>query len=238
MSDYGLSTQQLAVICALSSGVTMAAAAEQAGVHRNTINNWRRNSPPFQHGLAHAQYDRAQLFREKIEERIDLALKTIDEILADPKAPASIRLKAALAIITVASTPPAPKKQIELDIEKIVIQKSPPQTVTEDQLAPAPLVHNNAQPAPAPTAAPCPTLQPQIVHKDAQSTPAEVPVHPSAAISQNPPVVHKDAQSQPSSAQLPYRRESPKIGRNQPCPCGSGRKYKTCCLDKRLPAAA
>src|SRR4030042_2863298 len=23
-----------------------------------------------------------------------------------------------------------------------------------------------------------------------------------------------------------------KIGRNEPCPCGSGKKYKTCCLDK------
>lgn len=24
----------------------------------------------------------------------------------------------------------------------------------------------------------------------------------------------------------------PKVGRNQPCPCGSGKKYKQCCLDK------
>ena len=29
--------------------------------------------------------------------------------------------------------------------------------------------------------------------------------------------------------QEPYRRESPKIGRNDPCPCGSGKKYKKCC---------
>jgi preprotein translocase subunit SecA len=25
------------------------------------------------------------------------------------------------------------------------------------------------------------------------------------------------------------RRESPKVGRNDPCPCGSGKKYKNCC---------
>ncbi len=25
------------------------------------------------------------------------------------------------------------------------------------------------------------------------------------------------------------RREEPKIGRNDPCPCGSGKKYKKCC---------
>jgi len=27
----------------------------------------------------------------------------------------------------------------------------------------------------------------------------------------------------------PYRRPGPKIGRNDPCPCGSGKKYKKCC---------
>ena len=27
----------------------------------------------------------------------------------------------------------------------------------------------------------------------------------------------------------PYVREEPKIGRNDPCPCGSGKKYKKCC---------
>jgi len=26
-----------------------------------------------------------------------------------------------------------------------------------------------------------------------------------------------------------YQRLSPKIGRNDPCPCGSGRKFKHCC---------
>jgi hypothetical protein len=28
----------------------------------------------------------------------------------------------------------------------------------------------------------------------------------------------------------PYARTAPKIGRNDPCPCGSGKKYKKCCL--------
>ncbi|MCM8778334.1 MAG: SEC-C metal-binding domain-containing protein, partial [Candidatus Omnitrophica bacterium] len=28
---------------------------------------------------------------------------------------------------------------------------------------------------------------------------------------------------------VPYRRSGPKIGRNDPCPCGSGKKYKKCC---------
>jgi len=27
------------------------------------------------------------------------------------------------------------------------------------------------------------------------------------------------------------RQKSPKVGRNEPCPCGSGKKYKRCCAD-------
>ncbi len=30
----------------------------------------------------------------------------------------------------------------------------------------------------------------------------------------------------------PVVRREPKIGRNDPCPCGSGKKYKKCCLNK------
>ena len=26
-----------------------------------------------------------------------------------------------------------------------------------------------------------------------------------------------------------FRRETPKVGRNDPCPCGSGKKFKRCC---------
>ena len=29
--------------------------------------------------------------------------------------------------------------------------------------------------------------------------------------------------------QISFRRDTPKVGRNEPCPCGSGKKYKNCC---------
>ena len=29
--------------------------------------------------------------------------------------------------------------------------------------------------------------------------------------------------------QMPVRRDGQKVGRNDPCPCGSGKKYKKCC---------
>jgi len=32
-----------------------------------------------------------------------------------------------------------------------------------------------------------------------------------------------------TTAKQPVRRDAPKVGRNDPCPCGSGKKYKKCC---------
>jgi hypothetical protein len=32
-----------------------------------------------------------------------------------------------------------------------------------------------------------------------------------------------------SAIPQPYRRTEPKVGRNEPCPCGSGKKFKKCC---------
>ena len=35
--------------------------------------------------------------------------------------------------------------------------------------------------------------------------------------------------SRQSERQSPFMRDVPKVGRNDPCPCGSGKKYKQCC---------
>jgi uncharacterized protein len=32
-----------------------------------------------------------------------------------------------------------------------------------------------------------------------------------------------------AAVKTPIRRRGPKVGRNEPCPCGSGRKFKHCC---------
>jgi hypothetical protein len=191
MTDYGLSSQQLAVICSLSSGATMTAAAEASQIHRNTIASWRRNCLPFQHAFAHAQYDRALYYREKLEELAGLAIQNLQAILTDPDASAAVRLKAALAVIQAVTTPPAPKKRVELDIEKVVIKRDPPQTVNTNL---------------------------EKVHNPAQSTP------PEAA----PPAAPPDAPPVHNSAQTPYRRESPKVGRNQPCPAPTIGPFTSC----------
>ena len=47
-------------------------------------------------------------------------------------------------------------------------------------------------------------------------------------------IVHSNAQSRPA----PFVRSTPKVGRNEPCPCGSNLKFKRCCLGKANLAAA
>jgi len=37
----------------------------------------------------------------------------------------------------------------------------------------------------------------------------------------------QSAEEEPAPAQ-PFVREEKKVGRNEPCPCGSGKKYKQC----------
>jgi uncharacterized protein len=41
--------------------------------------------------------------------------------------------------------------------------------------------------------------------------------------------IYKHFEPQRREVVAPIRREGAKVGRNDPCPCGSGRKYKQCC---------
>jgi len=42
------------------------------------------------------------------------------------------------------------------------------------------------------------------------------------------PLPSYEGQMPPQNVET-YKRETPKVGRNDPCPCGSGKKYKKCC---------
>ena len=43
------------------------------------------------------------------------------------------------------------------------------------------------------------------------------------------PLVENSEEPPVPKIELPIRREVPKVGRNEPCPCGSGKKFKNCC---------
>jgi preprotein translocase subunit SecA len=61
------------------------------------------------------------------------------------------------------------------------------------------------------------------VHEEAPGT-SEIAQQQQAAI---------DASQSGDKKPEPIRRRGRKVGRNDPCPCGSGKKYKNCCLRKR-----
>lgn len=43
--------------------------------------------------------------------------------------------------------------------------------------------------------------------------------------------LHNYHQDRPTySAVTTVKRSDPKVGRNDPCPCGSGKKFKKCCI--------
>ncbi|MFK8067121.1 MAG: preprotein translocase subunit SecA [Gammaproteobacteria bacterium] len=57
----------------------------------------------------------------------------------------------------------------------------------------------------------------QYQHQEAENQLAEEESLPTAPQNQNPPV-----------RQTPFTRSDKKVGRNEPCPCGSGKKFKQC----------
>jgi uncharacterized protein len=42
----------------------------------------------------------------------------------------------------------------------------------------------------------------------------------------------EERRTEPAPAPVTVKQSEPKVGRNEPCPCGSGEKYKNCCLHK------
>jgi preprotein translocase subunit SecA len=194
---FQLTQQQFEVIDALSHGATLTDAAAQAGIHRNTIANWRA-SDDFREALASAHHDRAALYHDRAVELADLAFEALRKVLTDPKSSPSVLLRAATLIIQKITTPPKLEKEKPANLSGMFAAMEPPDRAYFSQDQPA----------------------------DAQ----ECTTAPNPETCYN---MHNDAQPQ-----QPYRRPEPKIGRNEPCPCGSGKKYKQCCLGKPLTAVA
>jgi hypothetical protein len=183
MAPSTLTPTQEQVLALLSAGSTLTAAAATTGIHRNTIANWRQSSPVFREALQQAGIEKAEHWREQAEELAALAIDAIRAILTGPKAPAGVRLKAALAILNQVQTP------------TVFSASASPRSLREP-------TESASEPDPTPA-----------------TKRSECTIRPS----QNPTT---------------YTRPTPKTGRNDPCPCASGRKFKHCCMDRPHSAAA
>jgi hypothetical protein len=93
-----LSSVQLEAVAALATGNSVLATAELAGVHRATIHNWL-NLPEFRDALEHMRQDVAAHLDAQVRRMADLAIDAIRQILTDPNASPSVKLKAALAVL-------------------------------------------------------------------------------------------------------------------------------------------
>ena len=100
------------------------------------------------------------------------------------------------------------------------------QTTTISRLLKGRIVRIPAQPRPAPRPAPRPVQNAPVAEEKPAPAPAAQQSGPAIGDAPQPP---KDLMTSSENKQLPTVNKSAKIGRNDPCPCGSGKKYKDCC---------
>jgi len=69
------------------------------------------------------------------------------------------------------------------------------------------------------------SLPKSLLHQDLPGQPGQAPVAARPAGS----LQMEGSEPETPRIELPIKRELPKAGRNDPCPCGSGKKFKSCC---------
>ena len=94
-----LSPVQAQVALSLASGASISTAAQSADLSRTTIYSWLQNEPNFSAAVEQAKSEFVLTLRDQLRDAAAKALATIIAIMDDPKAPASVRLKASLAIL-------------------------------------------------------------------------------------------------------------------------------------------
>jgi uncharacterized protein YecA (UPF0149 family) len=121
--DPTLTPHQHHVLALLAEGHSLSAAAEVVGIHRNTIRNWRRAVPAFAREIEFAVREQALVWHEKALDLAPKAAAVLEEILNDPAVSASVRLRAALAVLKMAAEP-QPKSLRALPTAAAVMEAS------------------------------------------------------------------------------------------------------------------
>jgi len=209
-----LSPAQDQVLDLITSGFSATAAARQAGVHRNTIANWLHDEA-FCVALEKARAAKLILYRDQAEALAAKAIANLSRLMDDSHASPMVRLKATVAMLD------HTRKFLPSDTGLMLPEPPQPAATSDPENA---TLHKVAQleivPAPAES-----EDDPEIAPEPGESpTAGALPAVPSTA-----PLQMVDAF---------LRRVESKIGRNQPCPCASGKKFKHCCLGKPSSGAA
>ncbi|MFN7938596.1 MAG: SEC-C metal-binding domain-containing protein [Bryobacteraceae bacterium] len=107
-----LTPRQLEVIQALSTGLSVTAAADAAGIHRTTVHHWSRNIPEFRDTVAAVKQAQIDLTRDEMNSLAAPSIAILRKVIEDETASPSLRVRTALAIIKFVTTPeksPSPK---------------------------------------------------------------------------------------------------------------------------------
>ncbi len=73
----------------------------------------------------------------------------------------------------------------------------------------------------------------QTIHQEAES---QLAAAPSGSVRQQQDAAIAGSQQLTEKKKEPVRKVGKKVGRNDPCPCGSGKKFKACCMRKHADA--
>jgi hypothetical protein len=209
--DTTLTPDQHQVLALLAEGQSISAAAEAVRIHRNTIRNWRRAVPAFAREIEFAVREQALVWHEQALNLAPKATAVLEEILNNPEASPSVRLRAALAVLKMAAEPqpkslrPFPTAAAEMEAAQ------------GEMLSWQAKLHNPAQ-SPSPSSASFLSLR-------------EKPLTLESRCLQKP-------ETPAQSCTIAPVRKAPEPGRNSPCPCGSGQKFKRCCANRAQPSLA
>jgi AcrR family transcriptional regulator len=94
-----LSADQTKAALTLAYGGTVSAAADAIGVHRSSIYNWFKSDPNFKQAVEEIRRDRNERLIDQMREIESLALARLRRLLVDDSVPASVQLRAALAVL-------------------------------------------------------------------------------------------------------------------------------------------
>lgn len=215
----GLSPAQARVALSLASGASLSHAARSSGVGRTTIYAWLKDNPHFSAAIEHAKMEYIATLRDRVRDLSAKALDTLDAILDDPSVHPSVRLKAALAVL---NRPHFPDQGWHLP-EKT---NHPGDEQALETLAQLEFSHRQV-------------LYAKSVLANTTTAANDSPEPASPASGRQTPTVqsdslHRQTGTQPhtSGQKTQPVRSTPRPGRNEPCPCGSGLKFKRCCLNK------
>ncbi|MCC6389575.1 MAG: SEC-C domain-containing protein [Bryobacterales bacterium] len=206
----GLSPAQAQVALSLASGASLSHAAKSSGVGRTTVYTWLKENSAFSAAVDHAKAEYVAALRDRVRDLSAKAIHTIDTLLDDPSVHPSVRLRAALAVL---NRPHFPDQGWHLP-EKI---NHPDDEAALENLAQLEFSHRQTRYAQ--------TVLDHIVEAEHARF---------AALTQRStvPPAREGTQPNTSEQQTQPVRPTPRPGRNEPCPCGSGLKFKRCCLNK------